>query len=479
MSATAEAAEAEHHGHIHGYGTRPYRSYVLTALLASYILNFIDRALLSVVAPQMKPELGITDTAFGLLTGFGFALLYTLVGIPVAQLAETRHRVWIMAICITLWSVMTALCGLSAPIVIGGATIGAFWVLLACRVGVGIGEAGCTPPANSLIADYYPPARRATALGYYAMGVTLGTVLANLVGGPVTDAFGWRIAFIVVGLPGVLLAGVMVLTVREPPRGYTDPPGTARRARATFRDALKEVGTKPAFWMVTIGSMFAAFGGYGINSFQSLFLNRSFGLSSGDAAVLVNTPVGLIGAVGTFATGWAAERLGKRHPNAIAWLPGVCLVASAPIHVWGFMTGQLWLCVTLLCLGGALKYTYLTGQYTIGQGVASAQARAVSVAILLFVVNLLGYGLGPLFTGALSDIIFAAQVADLGAPDLTRKACEGAARAALSAPLQAVCRIAHPESLRLSMIATSGAYALSGLFFLLTCRWLKRDMVAV
>src|ERR1051325_408897 len=125
MSATAGAAEAGHHGHVHGYGTRAYRSYVLTALLASYILNFIDRALLSVVAPQMKPELGITDTAFGLLTGFGFALLYTLVGIPVAQLAETRHRVWIMDICITLWSVITALCGLSAPIVIGGAASGA------------------------------------------------------------------------------------------------------------------------------------------------------------------------------------------------------------------------------------------------------------------------------------------------------------------------------------------------------------------
>ena len=242
MTAT-EAAD----GHIHGYGSRPYRSYVLTALLASYILNFIDRALLGVVAPQLKPELGISDTAFGLLTGFGFALLYTLVGIPVAQLAETRHRVWIMAICITLWSVMTALCGLAAPITIGSITIGAFWVLLACRVGVGMGESGCTPPANSLIADYYPPARRSTALGFYAMGVTLGTVLANLIGGPVTDAFGWRAAFFVVGLPGVLLALLMVLTVREPPRGYTDPPGTARRARTTFRDALKEVSSKPSF----------------------------------------------------------------------------------------------------------------------------------------------------------------------------------------------------------------------------------------
>ena len=475
---TAVAAEGSD-GHVHGYGSRAYRSYVLTALLASYILNFIDRALLGVVAPQLKPELGISDTAFGLLTGFGFALLYTLVGIPVAQLAETRHRVWIMAICITVWSVMTALCGLAAPITIGGIVIGAFWVLLACRVGVGMGESGCTPPANSLIADYYPPARRSTALGFYAMGVTLGTVLANLIGGPVTDAFGWRAAFFVVGLPGVLLALLMVLTVREPPRGYTDPPGTVRRARATFRDALKEVSSKPSFWLVTVGSMLAAFGGYGINSFQSLFLNRSFGLTPGEAGVLVNTPVGLVAAMGTFGAGWAAERLGRRHPTAIAWLPGVCVMLAAPVHILGFSTGNLALCVACLCIGGALKYTYLTGQYTIGQGVVSAQSRAVAIAIILFVVNLLGYGLGPLFTGLLSDVIFAAQVSDLGAPELVRKSCEGAARAALGATQQAVCKVAHPESLRLSMLVTSCVYALSGFFFLLSCRWLKRDMVAV
>ena len=204
MSATTDAAPD---GHTQGFGTRSYRTYVLNVLLLIYILNFIDRSLLSVVSPQMKPELGISDTAFGLLTGFGFALLYTLVGIPLAQFSETRSRVTIMAVCVALWSVMTALCGLSAEVTIGSVTIGAFWILLACRVGVGIGEAGCTPPANSLIADYFPPVSRSTALGYYAMGVTLGGMLANLLGGPITDAFGWRIAFLVLGLPGVAMDG--------------------------------------------------------------------------------------------------------------------------------------------------------------------------------------------------------------------------------------------------------------------------------
>jgi MFS family permease len=476
LSTGARADTGE--GHITGFGTRGYRSYVLVALTFIYILNFIDRGLLSVVAPAMKPELGISDTAFGLLTGFGFALLYTVVGIPLAQFAERRHRVWIMTVCIALWSLMTALCGLAADVTIGSITIGAFWILLACRIGVGIGEAGCTPPANSLIADYYPPSRRSTALGFYAMGVTLGTVMANLVGGPVTDAFGWRWAFFVVGLPGVLVAIILKVTVKEPPRGYTDPPGTVRRERPRFSDGMRELASKPSFWMMAAGATVAAFCGYGISSFQSLFMNRSFGLSAGEAAVLINTPVGIASAVGTVATGWLAERMIKRHPNAIAWLPGFGLILSVPFYFWAFTTKNLWFALAGLCIGGAVKYGYLAAQYTIGQGVVSAQVRATATAVLLFVVNLLGYGLGPLFIGALSDMFFAVQVAELGASDLTRRACEGAARAALSAARQEVCAVVHPRSLQQSMLVTSAFYALAGVFFLATMRWLRRDMVA-
>jgi MFS family permease len=164
-------------------------------LLLVYVLNFVDRGLLAVVARPLKAEIEISDTAWGLLTGFGFALLYTTAGIPIARLAETRNRVWIMAVCLAFWSVMTAACGLATDVAVGGFVISAFWILLACRIGVGLGEAGCTPPATSLIADYFPPRRRPAAIGYYAMGVTLGTLLANLVGGPIADWFGWRAAY--------------------------------------------------------------------------------------------------------------------------------------------------------------------------------------------------------------------------------------------------------------------------------------------
>jgi MFS family permease len=469
-----ETAAAD--GHIQGYGGRPYRTYVLNVLLLVFILNFIDRSLLSVVAPQMKPELAISDTAFGLLTGFGFALLYTIVGVPLAQFSETRNRVAIIAACVALWSVMTALCGLAREVTIGSLVIGGFWILLLLRIGVGIGEAGCTPPANSLIADYYPQKSRSTALGYYGMGVTLGGLLANLLGGPITDEWGWRTAFLVLGLPGVLVALLMKLTVREPPRGYSDPPGTPRRASVSFSEGVGEFIRKPAWWTNAIGATFAAFCGYGIASFQSLFVNRSFGLSAGEAAVWINVPAALAGSAGALAAGWLAERLTPRFPNAIAWIPGVGMIASVPFYVLAFTTHQLWLCAVGLSIGGFAKYSYLPAQYTMGQAVVSAQVRALSTAVMLFVINLIGYGFGPLFIGGLSDLLFSLQVADLGAPGLTRQACEGAARAA--GTFEAVCAVAHPKSLQNAMLITSLLYAVGGGFFLLTCRYLQRDLVA-
>lgn len=467
-------------GYLTGFGTKPYRSYVLTALTFIYILNFIDRGLLAVVAPALKPELGISDTAFGLLTGFGFAALYTTVGIPLAHYAEKHNRVLIMSVCVALWSAMTALCGLATEVTIGSVTIGAFWILLASRVGVGIGEAGCTPPANSLIADYYPPKKRSTALGYYAMGVTLGTLLANLIGGPVTDAFGWRWAFIVLGAPGIIVAVIFRMTVKEPPRGYSDPPSVVKRERASFGEALRELMSKTSFWTMTVAATIAAFGGYGIANFQSLFLNRSFGLTTGQAALWVNVPVSLSAAIGTFFVGWLAEKLTAKHPTAIAWLPAIGMLACVPFYLVAFTSNSLQVVLVCLVAGAFVKYGYLAAQYTIGQGVVSMRVRATSTAILLFVVNLIGYGLGPLFIGALSDFLFTLHVADMGmAGELARKSCEGAARAVLPLAQQEVCKIAHPQSLQQSMLVTASFYAVGAFFFLITCKWLKRDMVAV
>jgi MFS family permease len=247
-----------------GYGTKSYRSYVLNALLFVYILNFLDRGLLGIVSKPVMNELQITDGDFGLLTGIGFALFYSIVGIPLARFAETGNRTWIMTICIALWSAATALSGMVAPVEIGGVVISGFVMLLLCRVLVGVGEAGCTPPANSIIADYYPSARRSTALGYYAMGVTMGTLSANLIGGPVADAFGWR-------------HGVHGDRRGWHRRGDCVPPdgegaaawlygsaGTWCGRSGELRAALKELSSKRSFWLMAAGATLASFCGYGI-----------------------------------------------------------------------------------------------------------------------------------------------------------------------------------------------------------------------
>ena len=380
-AAGAAPGTDESQGHITGYGTKAYRSYVLVSLMVIYILNFIDRGLLSVVARPLKAELLIGDTAFGLLTGFGFALLYTIVGIPLARIAERRNRVWIMGICVMLWSIMTALCGLATDITIGSMVIGGFWILLVCRIGVGIGEAGCTPPANSVIADYYPPGKRSTALGFYAMGVTLGTTLANLIGGPVADAFGWRAAFFILGLPGVAIGILLILTVREPPRGFSDPPDARKVQSASLSQALNELFSKPSFWTMAAGATIAAFCGYAVASFQSLYLQRTFDVTAGEAAVWFNAPAYAAGALGTFLLGWIAEKLGKRSTNSIAWLAAGGMFLCVPFYFLAFTTDSMMWCMIGLATGHFVKYGYLAAQYTIGQGVVSMRVRATATAM--------------------------------------------------------------------------------------------------
>ncbi len=465
-------------GHITGYGTKAYRSYVLNALLFVYILNFLDRGLLGIVAKPVMAELQISRGDFGLLTGIGFALFYSVVGIPLARYAEHANRTWIMTVCIALWSLATALSGMVAPVEIGGFVISGFVMLLLCRVLVGVGEAGCTPPANSLIADYYPPARRSTALGYYAMGVTAGTLSANLIGGPLADAFGWRWAFVVIGMAGIVVAVVFRMTVKEPPRGYSDPPGVVRPQRATFVEAMKELGSKPSFWLMAVGATLASFCGYGIVTFQTDFLMGTHGVSLTEAALLFNVPSAAMASVSVVMTGWIAEKVVRRRPNAIAWLPAVGFILAVPFYVLAFSSDNKWIALVGICMGAGIKYGYLAAQYTIGQGVVGARTRATATAILLFIVNLFGYGFGPPFIGYLADILFSMQANAEGFAELSSKMCKGDALAALPEASQAFCKLADAKALQNSLVITSVLYVTPAIFFLLCMKTLQKDLVA-
>jgi MFS family permease len=477
------------------YGTKQYRGYVLLSLTLVYTLNFIDRNLLGVVAQPIIAEFGLTDTEYGFLNGPPFALFYALMGIPIAIAADRYNRVVIMALCIAIWSLMTALCGFASS----------FVFLLIARIGVAIGEAGGTPPSNSIIADYFKPKSRANALGIFAMGVTLGGALANAFGGPIaglTDEtvvgffasvgvgdiheqlgwgqnFGWRFAFIALGLPGLVIALILLFTVKEPPRGYSDPPGVQRVQKASITETLKELGSKPTFWTMSLGAALVALVGYGLFGFQAPMMQRLHGMSPGTFALQYGVPLSLVSAFGTFAGGYLTESLTQRSPTAVAWIPAVGLFAAIPLYILGFYMEPGTLQLIVWGLGAMCHYAYLGAQYTIGQGVVSQRSRASAIAILLFIIALIGNGLGPQIVGILSDLFMKMHIDAAGMADtLTTTICRGRDLSALSEAQQAVCVSAYGEGLRQSMTATVLFFIPAAAFYLLASLTLKKDMVA-
>jgi len=454
------------------FGSSGYRNYVLLSLTFLYTLNFIDRILIGVVAQPIIEEFKLQDWQFGLLSGFGFALMYTLVGIPIARFAEHMNRVRIIAVSVFLWSLMTALCGIA----------GSFIWLLIFRIGVGIGEAGLSPAANSIIADYFPPRSRARAIAIYTMGITLGGVLANAFGGPITEMFSWREAFLALGIPGILLAFVFLLTVEEPPRGYADPPTVTKAEKASLMDTVRELSSKRTFWLNMMAAAFVAFVGYGLSNFQVAFFQRVHELSISEVALQIAVPLGLSASFGAFGTGFLTERMSVRFPSVVAWLPGGMLIACVPLYWIGFTTDSVPFALGILLVASALHYGYLGAQYTICQGVASPRSRATAVAIFLFVVNLIGYGCGPLFLGVLSDVLMNADLAaSQFAAELTPQLCKGTSEqliAALGDAKAQACMSSSAEGLRWAMVYVVAIFAIAGAMFIYCCKTLQQDLVA-
>ncbi len=467
MSSSAKAAQSSS-ATGQAFGSSSYRTYVLMALTLVYTLNFIDRILITVVAEPIMKEFKLQDWQFGLLSGFGFALMYTLAGIPIARLAERANRVKIIAISVIIWSAMTALCGIA----------GSFITLLIFRVGVGIGEAGCTPPANSIIADYFPPRSRARALAIYAGGITLGGVLANLFGGPIAQAFSWREAFLILGIPGVLIGVIFWFSVKEPPRGYSDPIGTPQLAKTSISETLTLLSGKRSYWLNVFAAAIAAFAGYGLTGFQAPFFQRVHGLPLSQVAIEISVPLGLAATVGTFAAGYFTERLSGKYPSVVAWLPGSLLIVSAPLYWLAFSMESPQSATRIMIVAALCHYSYLGAQYTICQGVADARSRATAIAIMLFVVSLIGYGLGPLTAGLLSDW-FASSA--LNGTDIILSACKGKEADLIKSLSQAQiqsCGAATAYGLRLALQCVALAFMLAGALYLIVSRTLGKDMVA-
>jgi MFS family permease len=368
--------------------SRGYAHYVLALLTLVYAFNYLDRQLLSVLMEPVKREFGVSDGELGLLTGFLFAAIYTVAGIPVARIADVAGRKLVLAVSLAIWSAMTAATGF----------VTSFAQLRVARIGVALGEAGGTPPSFALISDIFPPARRATALGIFATGVSFGTLLGNVLGGWIGQAHGWRAAFIWLGLPGLLLAVVLALTVREPPRGAAAPD-------VSLREVMRMLFAQPTFvWMVA-GVSFAAFAGYGFGMWKPSFLMRVHDFSLRTAGVAIGVVNLFTGVASSFLGGFLADRLGRRDPRWPLRVAALSALVALPTNVAFLLWPDPWFALIGISLIGIAGGMWPPPTYATSQALVPPHMRARATAILLFFLNLIGLGLGPWLIGELSDLL--------------------------------------------------------------------------
>jgi predicted MFS family arabinose efflux permease len=369
-----------------------YRRYVLAVLVLVYIVNFIDRQIFSILIEPIKADIHLSDTQLGFLGGVAFAFFYTFAGIPIARWADRGNRVTIVTLALLIWSGMTALTGFARG----------FATLMAARIGVGIGEAGCSPPIHSLISDYFPPERRATALSIYALGIPIGAAIGTLAGGWIGEYYGWRTAFLVVGLPGLLIALLVKLTVREIPRGHSEGLNAAAEQRESVGGVIRFMWGLKSFRHLSFAGSLHAFVGYGVGLFLPSFFMRIHGFGLAETATYLFL-IGLTGMIGTFFGGYLGDRLGVRDKRWYAWVPGLATITALPFAVAFYLWDDPIVVLFLAIPGAILGPMYLGPTFGMTQTLAKPQMRALASAILLFVLNLIGLGLGPLFAGFLSD----------------------------------------------------------------------------
>jgi MFS family permease len=395
--ATAPKPVAAHTGE--GVLGKPwYWYYVLVALTICYIVNVMDRSqILAASIQSIKKEFGASDFQLGMLSGIPFALFYSFLGIPIAALADRWHRVNVLALAVATWSGMTALCGMAVN----------FPMLFVARVGTAIGEAGGSPPSHSLISDYFPRSWRGTAFSFYALAVPVGTALGAFMGGWGNQNLGWRNTFILVGLPGILLAFLVRLTVREPPRGMADGLSAAQAA-ATRAPGLMEVlaylWARPSFRHLSLAAALHSVVWYSSGAFNNAFLQRSHALSPYEAGVWISI-LSLIAGIGTFLGGFACDRLSTRYNDRrfYLWVPGVATLLCVPFQFLAYLSPSLNTALASFVGLMFMAAVFFGPSFAMTQSLATVRMRSVATSLLLFIQTLIGNGLGPSTTGFISD----------------------------------------------------------------------------
>jgi predicted MFS family arabinose efflux permease len=404
---------------------------VLAMLVLVYTFNFIDRQIVGILAVPIKADLGLTDTQLGLMGGLAFALFYTLLGIPIAMLADRSNRTTIITVALVVWSAMTAVCGMAQN----------FWQLFLARLGVGVGEAGGVAPAYSLVADYFPPHQRARALGAYSFGVPIGSALGIVLGGVIASLIDWRTAFFIVGIAGVLLAPIFRAVVREPSRGRFDAAAASTRP-ARFGEVMRMLLGKRSFWGLSFGASASSMMGYGLFFWLPSFLVRSHGLTLLEASLYFGAILLVGGMAGIWLGGSLADRLGARGRRYYALIPAVAFVATIPFYIGAVTSGSLAVAFVLFLVPTALGLVWLGPVLSAIQHVVPPHMRATASAVFLFINNLIGIGIGTAALGALSDVLSAQYGAD---------------------------------SLRYAILYGTSFYVIAATLFLLSARRLERD----
>ena len=370
------------------------RRYALAILAIVYMFNFIDRQILAILLPAIRDEFGVSDVWLGFLSGTAFAMFYIVLGIPFARYADRHNRRNLVAFALALWSGMTALCGVAVN----------FWHLALARIGVGVGEAGCSPPAHSMIADLYPPEKRSSAMGIYTIGISAGIMLAYLLGGWVVQNIGWREAFLIVGIPGVLLALVVRLTVVEPPRGHSEG-REAVSEQPGFLQTLGFLWRRPSFAQMMVAAGLSSYVGYSVINFLPSFLVRSFEMPVSQVGLYLGLIIGIIGGAGFFLGGYIADHLGKAgHRRALRFI-GLTVLLSAIPYAAMFLSNSWQFALLVFLIPAGTANVYLAPVLAQAQGLVSLRMRAMASAIALLIINVIGLALGPLITGLVSDLL--------------------------------------------------------------------------
>lgn len=355
--------------------------------------NYADRSVLSVLLEPIKREFGVSDTMLGLLGGLAFAVLYSVLGIPVARWADRGSRPSIITMAICLWSLMCALCGMAQT----------FWQLLLARAGVGIGEAGASPPAQSLLIDYFPPSQHARAIAVFGLGASAGSLFAFVAGSQIAAAFGWRYAFILIGLPGLLLALATALLLREP-RNVLNSQQSQSQQESVFA-TLRVLWRKPTYRYTLIGITFYAFFAYGVMMFVPAFMVRVLKVDVATVGTVLGSVSAVATVVGSLVGGWLTDRMSRSDRSWLLKVPAIALVVAFPLTLGGFTARDFSSALPFFGVGGFVTAIAMPGIFVAAHAVCGSARRAMSVAILLFFMSLIGGGLGPLAVGLVSDAL--------------------------------------------------------------------------